>query len=110
MCHPGRPGPQGLGQAAVSGSESFFHPEGNLGEQVLQHSNRPVEIGLDAGPAGHRKADLAYAPQIYGWILRGKGSCGKEKKEADRNDDPHSHSKQGIAPIKSDLDGSEAPA
>ena len=26
MCHPGRPGPQGLGQAAVSGSESFFQP------------------------------------------------------------------------------------
>ena len=26
MCHPGRPGPQGLGHAAVSGSESFFQP------------------------------------------------------------------------------------
>ena len=26
MCQPGRPGPQGLGHAAVSGSESFFQP------------------------------------------------------------------------------------
>ena len=26
MCQPGRPGPQGLGHAAVSGSDSFFQP------------------------------------------------------------------------------------
>ena len=26
MCQPGRPGPQGEGHAAVSGSVSFFHP------------------------------------------------------------------------------------
>src|SRR3954469_22267872 len=26
MCQPGRPGPHGLGQAAVAGSLSFFHP------------------------------------------------------------------------------------
>ena len=26
MCQPGRPGPHGLGQAAVSGSVAFFHP------------------------------------------------------------------------------------
>ena len=26
MCQPGRPGPHGLGHAAVSGSDSFFQP------------------------------------------------------------------------------------
>ncbi len=26
MCQPGRPGPHGDGQAAVSGSDSFFQP------------------------------------------------------------------------------------
>ena len=26
MCHPGRPGPHGEGQAAVSGSDAFFQP------------------------------------------------------------------------------------
>ena len=26
MCQPGRPGPYGEGQAAVSGSDSFFQP------------------------------------------------------------------------------------
>ncbi len=83
MCQPGRPGPQGDGQAAVSGSDSFFQPfqsAKSRGSRLPRGSASPAGSmsstpWLVSSPyAGHDRTSKYTSPEPssagYAWPLR----------------------------------------